>query len=129
MTNEREEVRVLGFRRRTGGRVSGNTGGLKEWWRFGGSFWGELEPWIADADREGLCMRTSSTMLLWVLFFSLVFPQTGGYFAEEKYAEESEMQAPTVVMAVIARNAAHSLPHYLGALERLNYPKERISIW
>lgn len=39
------------------------------------------------------------------------------------------MQSPTVVIAIIARNAAHSLPYYLGALERLNYPKDRISIW
>uniref|UniRef100_A0ACB8F077 Uncharacterized protein n=1 Tax=Sphaerodactylus townsendi TaxID=933632 RepID=A0ACB8F077_9SAUR len=35
---------------------------------------------------------------------------------------------PTVVVAVLARNAQHSLPYYLGALERLDYPKERISI-
>lgn len=39
------------------------------------------------------------------------------------------MQPPTVVIAIIARNAAHSLPYYLGALERLNYPKDRISVW
>ncbi|TRY74142.1 hypothetical protein DNTS_026685, partial [Danionella cerebrum] len=51
------------------------------------------------------------------------------YFSEENYTEESKMQPPTVVIAIIARNAAHSLPYYLGALERLNYPKERISIW
>lgn len=39
------------------------------------------------------------------------------------------MQSPTVVIAIIARNSAHSLPYYLGALERLNYPKDRISVW
>lgn len=39
------------------------------------------------------------------------------------------MQPPTVVVAIIARNAAHALPYYLGALERLNYPKDRISVW
>ncbi|XP_068105919.1 inactive glycosyltransferase 25 family member 3-like [Hyperolius riggenbachi] len=36
---------------------------------------------------------------------------------------------PSLVIAIIARNAAHALPYSLGALERLNYPKERISIW
>jgi len=51
------------------------------------------------------------------------------YFSEENYSDESKMQSPTVVIVIIARNAAHSLPYYLGALERLNYPKERISIW
>ncbi|XP_063172246.1 inactive glycosyltransferase 25 family member 3 [Candoia aspera] len=38
-------------------------------------------------------------------------------------------ELPTVVVAVLARNAQHSLPHYLGALERLDYPAERISLW
>lgn len=39
------------------------------------------------------------------------------------------MQPPTVVVAILARNSAHSLPYYLGALERLRYPKDRISVW
>lgn len=39
------------------------------------------------------------------------------------------MQPPTVVVAIIARNTAHSLPYYLGALERLKFPKDRISVW
>lgn len=43
--------------------------------------------------------------------------------------EEEEEELPTVVVAILARNAQHSLPHYLGALERLDYPAERISIW
>lgn len=63
-------------------------------------------------------------LLLGVLIF-----QAESYFSEEKYPEESKMQRPTVVIAIIARNTAHSLPYYLGALERLNYPKDRISVW
>ncbi|KAJ6654623.1 hypothetical protein lerEdw1_006776 [Lerista edwardsae] len=38
-------------------------------------------------------------------------------------------ESPTVVIAILARNSQHSLPHYLGALERLDYPKESITIW
>nr|XP_056716152.1 inactive glycosyltransferase 25 family member 3 [Euleptes europaea] len=38
-------------------------------------------------------------------------------------------QPPAVVLAIVARNAQHCLPCYLGALERLDYPKERISLW
>ncbi|XP_074871269.1 inactive glycosyltransferase 25 family member 3 [Carettochelys insculpta] len=38
-------------------------------------------------------------------------------------------ELPSVVIALLARNSEHSLPHYLGALERLDYPKERISLW
>ncbi|XP_005992172.1 procollagen galactosyltransferase 1 isoform X1 [Latimeria chalumnae] len=52
-----------------------------------------------------------------------------GYFAEERQSPESPPQSPTVVVALIARNAAHSLPYYLGALERMDYPKDRIAIW
>ncbi|XP_030640557.1 procollagen galactosyltransferase 2 isoform X2 [Chanos chanos] len=33
------------------------------------------------------------------------------------------------MIAILARNAAHSLPHYLGCIDKLDYPKERIAIW
>lgn len=42
---------------------------------------------------------------------------------------ESALQKPTVFLAILARNAARSLPHFLGCLERLRYPKHRIAIW
>ncbi|KGL76376.1 Procollagen galactosyltransferase 2, partial [Tinamus guttatus] len=42
---------------------------------------------------------------------------------------ESALQAPTVLLAIIARNAAHALPHVLGCIERLRYPKGRIALW
>ncbi|XP_004646661.1 procollagen galactosyltransferase 2 [Octodon degus] len=42
---------------------------------------------------------------------------------------ESPLQRPTVLVAVLARNAAHTLPHFLGCLERLDYPKSRMAIW
>uniref|UniRef100_A0A3B4XVY9 Cerebral endothelial cell adhesion molecule n=1 Tax=Seriola lalandi dorsalis TaxID=1841481 RepID=A0A3B4XVY9_SERLL len=67
-------------------------------------------------------------MLLRFLVLAAFVFQAESYFSEEKYPEESKMQPPTVVIAIIARNAAHSLPYYLGALERLNYPKDRISV-
>ncbi|TDH01961.1 hypothetical protein EPR50_G00168140 [Perca flavescens] len=67
-------------------------------------------------------------LLRFLVLGALVF-QVECYFSEEMYPEESKMQLPTVVFAIIARNSAHSLPYYLGALERLNYPKDRISVW
>ncbi|XP_031291463.1 procollagen galactosyltransferase 2 isoform X1 [Camelus dromedarius] len=42
---------------------------------------------------------------------------------------ESPLQRPTVLVVVLARNAAHTLPHFLGCLERLDYPKDRMAIW
>ncbi|XP_043914578.1 probable inactive glycosyltransferase 25 family member 3 [Protopterus annectens] len=63
------------------------------------------------------------------LVFQSLFHGCQSYFSEERQPEESELQPPTVVIAIIARNAAHSLPYYLGSLERLDYPKNRISFW
>lgn len=42
---------------------------------------------------------------------------------------ESALLQPTVLLAIIARNAAHTLPHFLGCIERLRYPKSRIALW
>ncbi|KAL8178128.1 UNVERIFIED_CONTAM: hypothetical protein K2H54_030512 [Gekko kuhli] len=42
---------------------------------------------------------------------------------------ESAVQKPTVFLAILARNAARSLPHALGCVERLRYPKNRIAVW
>ncbi|TRZ03887.1 hypothetical protein DNTS_003812 [Danionella cerebrum] len=43
-------------------------------------------------------------------------------------APESPVLKPKVMIAVLARNSAHSLPHYLGCIDRLDYPKDRIAI-
>lgn len=67
--------------------------------------------------------------LRFLLLGALFLSRAECYFSEEKYPEESKMQPPTVVIAIIARNTAHSLPYYLGALERLDYPKDRITVW
>ncbi|CAF95848.1 unnamed protein product, partial [Tetraodon nigroviridis] len=47
---------------------------------------------------------------------------------QEPVKSESALLKPKVMIAVLARNAAHSLPHYLGCIEKLEYPKERIAI-
>ena len=83
----------------------------------------------SPADSYDSYPRSFSTMLLhFVALVAFVYPAEC-YFSEEMYPEESKMQPPTVVIAIIARNTAHSLPYYLGALERLDYPKDRISVW
>lgn len=51
--------------------------------------------------------------------------EPGSGLAEEPLPDK----VPTLVIAILARNTAHSLPEYLGALEGLRYPKERISVW
>ncbi|XP_073705594.1 procollagen galactosyltransferase 1 [Garra rufa] len=74
-------------------------------------------------------------MLCFVLFVSVLWSylmNTGpaqGYFHEERWSPESPILAPRVMIALICRNAQHSLPHFLGTIERLNYPKDRIALW
>ncbi|XP_051557514.1 procollagen galactosyltransferase 2 [Myxocyprinus asiaticus] len=47
----------------------------------------------------------------------------------EPVLHESSLLKPKVVIAILARNGEHSLPYFLGCIERLDYPKDRISIW
>lgn len=41
----------------------------------------------------------------------------------------STLKLPTILIATLFRNKAHTLPHFLSYLERLDYPKDRISLW
>uniref|UniRef100_A0A6Q2X5R8 procollagen galactosyltransferase n=1 Tax=Esox lucius TaxID=8010 RepID=A0A6Q2X5R8_ESOLU len=52
-----------------------------------------------------------------------------GYFPEERWSPESPLLAPRVLIALICRNSEHSLPYFLGNIERLNYPKDRVAVW
>ncbi|KAM9719037.1 procollagen galactosyltransferase 2-like [Menidia menidia] len=42
---------------------------------------------------------------------------------------ESFLLKPTVMITILARNSEHSLPSFLGCIDRLDYPKDRIAIW
>ncbi|XP_074117444.1 procollagen galactosyltransferase 1 isoform X2 [Sminthopsis crassicaudata] len=55
--------------------------------------------------------------------------RAAAYFPEERWSPESSLQAPRVLIALIARNAAHALPSTLGALERLRHPRDRTALW
>uniref|UniRef100_A0A8C1SBT2 procollagen galactosyltransferase n=1 Tax=Cyprinus carpio TaxID=7962 RepID=A0A8C1SBT2_CYPCA len=81
------------------------------------------------------CKNTVYTMLWFVLFVWVLcscLMNTGpaqGYFHEERWSPESPILAPRVMIALICRNNQHSLPHFLGTIERLDYPKDRIALW
>ncbi|XP_023677671.1 procollagen galactosyltransferase 1 [Paramormyrops kingsleyae] len=64
------------------------------------------------------------------ILLSLVLPGPAhGYFPEERWSPESPLLAPRVLIALICRNSEHSLPYFLGTIDNLNYPKDRISLW
>ncbi|XP_051898150.1 procollagen galactosyltransferase 1-like [Pristis pectinata] len=60
---------------------------------------------------------------------SAVLARARGYFPEERWSEESPLLPPRVLIALIVRNSAHGLPAFLGRIEGLRYPKERLSLW
>lgn len=64
-----------------------------------------------------------------VLFLLSCWRPARGYFAEERWSPESPLLAPRVFVTLICRNSQHSLPYFLGTIERLNYPKERMALW
>ncbi|GFV53734.1 procollagen galactosyltransferase 1 [Trichonephila clavipes] len=36
---------------------------------------------------------------------------------------------PTIIISILARNKAHTLPYFFGYVEKLDYPRDRISLW
>uniref|UniRef100_A0A7N6ABW9 Glycosyl transferase family 25 domain-containing protein n=1 Tax=Anabas testudineus TaxID=64144 RepID=A0A7N6ABW9_ANATE len=69
--------------------------------------------------------------VLWALLAALVPAGVSelATLVQDQVKPESSLLKPKVMIAILARNAAHSLPHYLGCIDRLEYPKERIAIW
>lgn len=62
---------------------------------------------------------------LLLLLLSVLLPgPSRGYFPEERWSPESPLLAPRVVIALACRNSAHSLPLFLGALERLAFSSD-----
>lgn len=43
--------------------------------------------------------------------------------------EVVERKASTVLIVMLIRNKAHTLPYFFSYLESLDYPKDRISLW
>ena len=63
-----------------------------------------------------MCMETMET-------------DTGTIQATEEGMSETMILHPTVFIPILARNKEHTLATFLGCLERLRYPKNRISLW
>ncbi|KAG8038300.1 hypothetical protein G9C98_006627 [Cotesia typhae] len=39
------------------------------------------------------------------------------------------IKKPTILIGILVRNKAHTLPYFLSLLQNLEYPKDRISLW
>ncbi len=64
-----------------------------------------------------------------LLCCSLLFLATapGPRPATSIHVEEDER--PLIFLSMVARNQEHTLRNFLGYIERLDYPKERIAVW
>ena len=62
--------------------------------------------------------------LFFLLFESVQQCEASGYGDDARINRQ-----PTVLVAILVRNKAHTLPYFFGHLERLQYPKERMALW
>ena len=69
--------------------------------------------------------------LISLLFTSLKISTADSKISDVVYnlSKESAVREPSVFLAIIARNAANLLPNWLGYIENLDYPKNRMSVW
>lgn len=85
-------------------------------------------PFPPDPTMSRVVASPSQPLLLLLLL--VVLPdRSAAYFPEERWSPESPLLSPRVVIALVCRNSEHSLPLVLGALEHLDYPKDRIALW
>ncbi|KAM8930191.1 procollagen galactosyltransferase 2 [Pelodytes ibericus] len=69
------------------------------------------------------------SLLLLPIYFLLVCVTGEELTIEENILPESSLQKPSILIAIIARNSAHTLPYFLDCIDKLDYPKSRIAIW
>ncbi|XP_077308782.1 procollagen galactosyltransferase 2 [Lithobates pipiens] len=68
-------------------------------------------------------------LLLLPFYFSISCATGEELNIDEEIVAESPLQKPSVLIAIIARNAAHTMPYFLDCIDKLDYPKNRIAIW
>ncbi|XP_015608067.1 glycosyltransferase 25 family member [Cephus cinctus] len=77
-----------------------------------------MQPMHQSRSPERMKMQT----IVWLVF---------GVFAAWSVCVlgDSNTKEPTVLIGILVRNKAHTLPYFLTLLERLEYPTDRISLW
>ena len=80
-----------------------------------------------------LIMASKSLYIVIILFTYCILPYNADPQSQTEDAvpvvSQQNLQKPTVFVAVLVRNKAHSLPYTLRYLEDLDYPKDRMIIW
>ncbi|ESO04768.1 hypothetical protein HELRODRAFT_111764 [Helobdella robusta] len=79
----------------------------------------------ANSKAVGLFFTSSIFIIISLILIGLL--PTTCQSAEEIWPASST--APSVMIAILLRNKAHTLPWFLHYLEKLDYPKNRIRLW
>ncbi|GAB6023776.1 hypothetical protein CHUAL_008529 [Chamberlinius hualienensis] len=78
-----------------------------------------------------ICTRQVPLFVSLVRFIIFIFLILSGTYSRCEAADEDvyARQKPTVLLVLLARNKAHTLPYVLTQIQNLDYPKSRISLW
>lgn len=76
-------------------------------------------------------------LVLWSLctIVNLIWANSNGDKGDEQVPTGERIDAtvlwqlPTILIVTLFRNKAHVLPYFFSHLDRLDYPKNRISLW
>lgn len=63
------------------------------------------------------------------VFFMVLFWISNSVASESVETWAPSETAPSVMVAILLRNKAHTLPFFLNYIQNLDYPKERIRLW
>jgi len=72
-------------------------------------------------------------IILYSFLVTCILCQKSGHLVppeiNDNDAGNNALLEPTVFIAILARNKAHTLPYFFTLLDELDYPKNRIAIW
>lgn len=87
-----------------------------------------LNDFLLEINNETFSMYRSLEVFVFTVFLAVCL--TGAKDLKLlSDSNEYKVRAPTIFLPIIARNVEHTLPNWLGYLEKLDYPKNRIFIW
>jgi len=78
--------------------------------------------------RSNILSATMYTLSVWLLCVAICL-QGSVAVSTSDVTDRQWMLEPTVMIAVLVRNKAHTLPWFLYYLQSLDYPKQRIRLW
>ncbi|OWF49716.1 procollagen galactosyltransferase 1-like isoform X2 [Mizuhopecten yessoensis] len=80
-------------------------------------------------EMAGNQLTCRQTILFYLMFCLAVSSSAKEADENDDTDDEPEYNQPTVMIAILVRNKEHVLPWFLEYLDKLKYPKKRITLW